>query len=134
MVTVGFVVTWLVCALAARAFVDMPWPIAALFGAIMVVTGPTVIMPLVRAVRPNARIANILRWEGILIDPIGAILAVLCFNVVVAAGIGAAAGEAALVLARMLLSGLLVGAGLPDQRGDPAAGVRLLCACGPGGG
>ena len=110
MVTVGFVVTWVVCALAARVFVGMPWPIAILFGAIMVVTGPTVIMPLVRAVRPNARIANILRWEGILIDPVGAILAVLCFNVVVAAGIGAAAGEAAMVLARMLLSGLVVGA------------------------
>jgi NhaP-type Na+/H+ or K+/H+ antiporter len=48
-----------------------------LFGAVTVVTGPTVIVPLLRTVRPTAHLANILRWEGIVIDPLGALLAVL---------------------------------------------------------
>lgn len=45
-------------------------PLAILFGALTLVTGPTVIVPMLRVVRPNATIANILRWEGIVIDPI----------------------------------------------------------------
>ena len=141
MVTIGFVVTWVVAAVAARYFVDMAWPVAILFGAIMVVTGPTVIMPMVRAVRPNHRIANILRWEGILIDPVGAILAVLSFNVIVATGVSAAAADTVLVLLKMILSGLLVGAAfgylwgitlramwVPDSL-ENAATLLLVFAC-----
>ncbi len=109
MVSVGFLVTWVITALAARFLVGMSWPIAVLFGAIMVVTGPTVIVPMVRAVRPNHRIANILRWEGILIDPVGAILAVLTFEVILATGFSAAAGEAIVVLMRELAVGVAVG-------------------------
>ena len=48
----------------------------------MVVTGPTVIVPILRTVKPNATISNILRWEGIVIDPLGDILAVLVFEVI----------------------------------------------------
>lgn len=76
----GTVVTWLIGTLAAKLFVDISWAVATLFGAIVVVSGPTVIMPLLRAVRPNGRIQNILKWEGIVIDPIGALLAVLVFE------------------------------------------------------
>ncbi len=50
-----------------------------MFGAVTVVTGPTVIVPLLRTVRPTAHLANILRWEGIVIDPLGALLAVPCW-------------------------------------------------------
>ncbi len=110
MVSVGFFVTWVVTALTARFLVGMSWPIACLFGAIMVVTGPTVIVPIVRAVRPNHRIANILRWEGILIDPIGAILAVLTFEVILATSVADATGEALIGLLKVVLAGLLTGA------------------------
>lgn len=80
MLTVGVVITWVITAFASRYFMGFSWGLSWLFGAIMVVTGPTVIVPMLRTVRPNAVVANILRWEGIVIDPIGAILAVLVFG------------------------------------------------------
>ncbi|KUJ84204.1 sodium:proton exchanger [Microbulbifer flavimaris] len=83
--TLGALVTWLIATPAAYYFLGMPLQLAALFGAIVTVTGPTVIVPMLRTVRPNARISNILRWEGIVIDPIGALLAVLVYEYVVAA-------------------------------------------------
>ena len=61
--------------------------IAALLGAILVVTGPTVIIPMLRNIRPTANVANAIKWEGIVNDPTGAILAVLVFDVVVAGGV-----------------------------------------------
>jgi len=88
-VTSGMLVTWAVAALSARLIAGLEWELATLFGAIMVVTGPTVIVPMLRTVRPSARVANILRWEGIIIDPIGALLAVLVFEFVVSSGAGA---------------------------------------------
>ncbi len=60
------------------------WRIAAVIGAILTVTGPTVIAPLLRDMNPSRKIASILRWEGIVVDPIGAILAVLVFKWAVA--------------------------------------------------
>ncbi len=77
LVSVGAIVTMLGLAVAAHYLAGLAWPVALLFGALTCVTGPTVIMPMLRAVRPNERISNILRWEGIIIDPIGALLAVL---------------------------------------------------------
>ena len=77
LITVGVVITWLTIALFTHYIIGTNWQLAFLFGSIMTVTGPTVIMPMLQAVRPNQNIANILRWEGILIDPVGAILAVL---------------------------------------------------------
>lgn len=77
LVSVGMLVTWAVASGAAYLFVDLSPGLAALFGALVVVTGPTVIVPLLRSVRPKRAIATILRWEGIVIDPIGALLAVL---------------------------------------------------------
>ncbi|MBN8430946.1 sodium:proton antiporter [Microbulbifer salipaludis] len=83
--TLGALVTWLIATPAAYYVLGMPLQLAALFGAIVTVTGPTVIVPMLRTVRPNARISNILRWEGIVIDPIGALLAVLVYEYIVAA-------------------------------------------------
>jgi NhaP-type Na+/H+ or K+/H+ antiporter len=82
LVSVGAGVTWLVGSLAARFLVGVPWPLAILLGAILVVTGPTVIGPLLRHVRPSGGVGPILMWEGIVIDPIGAVLAVLVFEVI----------------------------------------------------
>ncbi|MEZ4618969.1 MAG: cation:proton antiporter [Caldilineaceae bacterium] len=60
--------------------------LALLFGALIIVTGPTVIAPLLRNVRPTEKISSILRWEGIIIDPIGASIAVLVFDFIAARG------------------------------------------------
>lgn len=84
LITVGALITWLGGALAARAITGLSWELAVLFGALISVTGPTVINPLLRNVRPTANIASVLRWEGILIDPLGASLAVLVFEFIVA--------------------------------------------------
>ncbi len=83
LVSVGMALTWAIIALAAKLLMGLSWPLASLFGALVVVTGPTVIVPLLRAARPSAKLANILRWEGILIDPVGALLAVLVYEFVV---------------------------------------------------
>ena len=80
LVTLGALVSVLGLAAAAHWLAGLDWPLAFLFGAVGCVTGPTVIVPMLRSVRPNARIANVLRWEGITIDPIGALLAVLMFE------------------------------------------------------
>jgi NhaP-type Na+/H+ or K+/H+ antiporter len=79
LVSTGAVISLLGLAVAAHYLADLPWGLALLFGALTCVTGPTVVAPMLRTVRPNARIANVLRWEGIVIDPIGALFAVLVF-------------------------------------------------------
>ncbi len=84
LVTGGTLIAWAVAALAVHVLLQFPWDLAALFGAITVVTGPTVIAPLLKTVRPVTPVANALRWEGILIDPIGALLAVLAYDLLVA--------------------------------------------------
>ena len=108
-VTSGVAVTWVVVAAAAHFLAGIGWEIAALFGAIMVVTGPTVIMPMLRTVRPTARIANILRWEGIVIDPVGALLAVLVFEFIVSAQGGDAFGHTLFTFVAVVAVGTLVG-------------------------
>jgi NhaP-type Na+/H+ or K+/H+ antiporter len=83
LVSIGAAITLAVLAWAGHALAGLSWPIALLFGAVVSVTGPTVIVPMLRSVRPNERIGNILRWEGIIIDPLGALLAVLMFELIV---------------------------------------------------
>lgn len=91
MVTSGLLVTWTVTSAATYFFLHFNLGLAILFGALTVVTGPTVIAPMLRSVRPTKHLANILRWEGIVIDPIGALLAVLVFEFIVASHAGTAA-------------------------------------------
>lgn len=79
----GAILSWLIVAPAAYYLMDLTWELAFLFSAIVTVTGPTVVMPMIRAVRPSKNVAQILKWEGIVIDPIGAILAVLVFEYIV---------------------------------------------------
>ena len=59
---------------------DFHWPLAALLGAVLTVSGPTVVGPLLRYVRPEARIGSVAKWEGIVNDPVGDVLAVLVFE------------------------------------------------------
>lgn len=83
LVTVGVLITWIIATFSARSLLGWDIYLAALFGAIVTVSGPTVIVPLLRTVRPTNALSNVLRWEGILVDPLGAILAVLVFNFIV---------------------------------------------------
>ncbi len=83
LITIGAVVSVLSIAIAAWALGLFSWGLALLFAALVSVTGPTVVMPILRAVRPRESLANILRWEGILIDPVGALAAVVMFQLVV---------------------------------------------------
>lgn len=89
LLSVGMLVTWFTATLVSRFTLGLSWDVATLFGAIVVVTGPTVIMPLLRVVRPTSNLSNILKWEGIVVDPIGALLAVLVFEFVVSGKSGA---------------------------------------------
>lgn len=83
MVTLGALATWVVIAVATHLLLGFSWELAVLFGSLTLVTGPTVIVPMLRVVRPRASVANILRWEGIVIDPIGALAAVVTFSFIV---------------------------------------------------
>ena len=71
---------WVFGALAAHFVAGLSWPVAWVLGAILVVTGPTVILPLLRQARLNKESASLLKWEGIVNDPIGVLLAVLTFQ------------------------------------------------------
>ena len=106
LVTLGVMVTWGVAATAAWWLIGFDWQLAALFGAVVTVTGPTVIGPLLRAVRPNGKLSNILRWEGILIDPIGGLLAVLVFEFIIS---GQQEGHALATFAKSIAVGLVSG-------------------------
>ena len=75
--TLGVAITFVLVAVAAHGLLSLSWPVSALIGAILTVTGPTVVVPMLRAIRPVPSVANTLRWEGIVVDPIGAMLAVL---------------------------------------------------------
>ncbi|WP_104416083.1 cation:proton antiporter [Marinobacter persicus] len=110
LIPVGALVTSTIGTLAARWILEVPWEVALLFGAISVVTGPTVIAPLLRAVRPTSTIANILRWEGIIIDPLGALLAVLVFEGIVSWGQGNVFSHALYIFGKTLMVGFLIGA------------------------
>lgn len=86
LVSVGVLITIAVVALSTYLLFDVDPLIALLFGSLVCVTGPTVIMPLLRSVRPNKTISNILKWEGIIIDPVGAIAVVLVYEYIISGG------------------------------------------------
>lgn len=82
LLTVGVIVTWALATSAALLVADLPWEIALVLGAILTVTGPTVIGPLLRQVRPRGAVEAIAKWEGIVVDVVGATLAVLVLHTV----------------------------------------------------
>ncbi|MBV7433904.1 sodium:proton antiporter [Cardiobacteriaceae bacterium TAE3-ERU3] len=102
LVTIGVLITIAVAMTAAWLFMDMSIELALLFGALVSVTGPTVIVPLLRSVRPNKTISNILRWEGVVIDPIGALLVVLVYEYIIA-------GHSPLIFAKTIIEGFSLG-------------------------
>jgi len=102
----GPVLAWISGTLAAHFVAGLSWPVAWVLGAILVVTGPTVIVPLLRQARLNKESAALLKWEGVVNDPVGVLLAVLTFQYFtlaetgwaqVATGLGSAIAVAALL-------------------------------------
>ena len=87
LVLLGALVTWLAVALAAALLFDgLDRRVALLIGAILVVSGPTVVLPLLSFVRPAPRVRSLLTWEGVLVDPVGALLGVLVFHAAASGG------------------------------------------------
>ena len=109
LVTIGVAITWFVATLAAHLVLGWDLYLAALFGGIVTVSGPTVIMPLLRTIRPTRAVSSVLRWEGILVDPLGAILAVIVFDYIVVAQTAAGIGQVLVSLAIIVLTGSILG-------------------------
>ena len=82
LVTIGTLITLIGGGMAAHWLAEFPWSIAFLYASLVVVTGPTVISPLLKQVKVDRQVATLLEGEGVLIDPVGAILAVVVLNTI----------------------------------------------------
>jgi len=80
LITIGSIVTFFGAAIAAHFIFELSWKICFLFSALIIVTGPTVITPILRNIPLKKDVSAVLKWEGILIDPIGALVAVLVYE------------------------------------------------------
>ncbi len=83
LISIGSLVTFIGGGIAAHYIIGANWEISFLFAGLIIVTGPTVIAPILRNVPLNRNISTVLKWEGILIDPIGALVAVLVFQFII---------------------------------------------------
>ncbi|MCB0753609.1 MAG: sodium:proton antiporter, partial [Ignavibacteriae bacterium] len=109
LITIGTLVTWSLSAFAAHYFINLSIELSLLLGAVLVVTGPTVIIPLLRLVKPKGNINSILKWEGIVNDPIGALLALLVFETIIATGVTEATFTAVFVIFKTILISCVIG-------------------------
>lgn len=132
LITVGALVTLVGASLAVRGLLGWSWSLSILFGSLVVVTGPTVVTPLLRELRLRPELRTVLEAEGVLIDPIGAILAVVTLQIVLVPS--AVAGELAGLVGRLAfgiaaggLGGLLLG-GLLRVRGLVPKGLENVFA------
>jgi NhaP-type Na+/H+ or K+/H+ antiporter len=94
LVYIGAPLGWFLSSLALVFGAGLGWESAIVFGGIMIVTGPTVIAPLLRQAKLRSRPAQVLQWEGIVNDPIGALVAVLALEIVLVGRTGVSWGEA----------------------------------------
>ncbi len=109
LITVGSVVTFFGAGMAAHYVFELSWQISFLFSALIIVTGPTVITPILRNIPLKKDVSTVLKWEGILIDPIGALVAVLVFEFI-SVGEGSAFTQTALIeFGKILLFGTTFG-------------------------
>jgi NhaP-type Na+/H+ or K+/H+ antiporter len=131
LISIGTLLTLIGVTVAVELIFGLGWGASSILGAILVVSGPTVVLPLLSFVRPSDRVRSLLKWEGTLIDPLGALLGVIVLHAVLAGAangrtyhpgemvlsiaVGRAAGAAGAALLLMLLRGL--------QRSTPGLGV-----------
>lgn len=118
MVTIGAFITWLMFSVTVKYLLGFGWELSILLGAICIVTGPTVIMPLLQQLRPSRKPALVLKWEAMLNDPIGAIVAVLTLEAILSGGTSQAFHGSFLRIFETLGYGILWG--------SLAAGLMLI--------
>jgi NhaP-type Na+/H+ or K+/H+ antiporter len=136
LLTIGVGTTWVATTIAIRAFCGFDWGFSALAASLVVVTGPTVVGPIVRRVRPLGSVGQVLLWEAVLVDPVGVYLALICYEwltsgpsvaplieIGLRVGLGCSVGAAAGAGLAMLLRRGLVGY---REDGILTLGVALL--------
>ncbi len=134
LISIGALITFVVAAWGAEQLFDIGRGAAAVMAAVLIVTGPTVVGPLLRFVRPSGRTGPMLRAEGILIDPIGATAALIAFEATLTDDTGEALNSVLGVIGLTLVAGIGIGFVLaylldqalrrfmiPDHLGNPIA-------------
>ncbi|MDE2214934.1 MAG: cation:proton antiporter [Candidatus Omnitrophica bacterium] len=106
LLSTGVLVTLAAAALGAHVLLKMPWTKAILFGSVLVVTGPTVVPPILKRIKIKEKLHNILKWESILIDPIGVIMTIVLSEILLVNSIGPFQGM------ELLAARVLIGLGL----------------------
>tara|TARA_B110000977_G_C11087776_1_gene495441 strand:+ start:4658 stop:6481 length:1824 start_codon:yes stop_codon:yes gene_type:complete len=109
LITLGSTVTFFGAGIASHFIFELSWPMAFLFSALIIVTGPTVITPILRNIPLKKEVSAILKWEGILIDPIGALVAVLVYEFISVEGGQAFTQTALIAFGKILLFGFSFG-------------------------
>lgn len=116
LITSGVIITGVGSGLTMHFLFEVQWEVSFLFGCLMTVSGPTVIQPMLRSMRPTARVAETLRWEGLLVDPVGAVLSILAYEIIFILYRGGGGFDFFVLLVTILATGLtggyLVGKGL----------------------
>lgn len=109
LITLGSVITFFGAGIAAHFIFDLSWQISFLFAALIIVTGPTVITPILRNIPLKKDVSTVLKWEGILIDPIGALVAVLVFEFISVGGDAGYTQTALIEFGKIVLFGTTFG-------------------------
>ncbi|WP_299837728.1 sodium:proton antiporter [uncultured Tenacibaculum sp.] len=109
LITLGSVVTFFGAGIFAKYIFDLSWEMALLFSSLIIVTGPTVISPILRNIPLKKDVAAVLKWEGILIDPIGALVAVLVFEFISVGGDSGFTQTALIEFFKIVLFGTTLG-------------------------
>ena len=109
LITLGALVTFLGAGIATHFIFDLSWAISFLFSALIIVTGPTVIGPILRNIPLKKDVSAVLKWEGILIDPIGALVAVLVFEFISVEGGYEYTKDALIEFGKIVIIGLSIG-------------------------
>ncbi|MFT5887856.1 MAG: NhaP-type Na+/H+ or K+/H+ antiporter, partial [Zhongshania sp.] len=110
--SIGVLLAWGIGSVMAHYVGGLSWAVATLLGAILVVTGPTVIMPLLKHAKLNRRTASYLKWEGIINDPIGVLMAVMVYQYLLYSGEGPALQSIAASLGLAITVSVILGGGI----------------------
>jgi NhaP-type Na+/H+ or K+/H+ antiporter len=109
LITLGSAITFILAGFGAHYIFNLAWEISFLFSGLIIVTGPTVITPILRNIPLKKDVSTVLKWEGILIDPIGALVAVLVFEFISVGGGGGFTKTALMEFGKILLFGTSFG-------------------------
>ncbi|NVJ88916.1 MAG: sodium:proton antiporter [Flavobacteriaceae bacterium] len=109
LITLGSAITFFGAGIVAHLVFNLSWELSFLFSGLIIVTGPTVITPILRNIPLKRDISTVLKWEGILIDPIGALVAVLVFEFISVGGGGGFTKTALIEFGKILLFGTTFG-------------------------